>query len=378
MKADRLLSALMLLQAKGRLTSRELSDRLEVSQRTVHRDMEALSAAKVPISALRGAQGGWQLEKGWRTQVPGLDEAELHALLMAQPRALSDPGMRAASERAFGKLMAALPSRMREQAAAMSERLHVDPTGWHASTEDLSMLPIVQDAVARNCKLTFDYTRADGQSAPRTVDPLGMVAKGTSWYLVARAPHGLRTYRVSRMRAVTPLATTFVRPPNFKLASYWKTSTTQLQEQRKQYDTVVSLHPQAAYRSATGAQLPQRRANRSLPFGRDGFACMSDLRMRSRPALSSWDSAQGRMSWNRLPCANESSPMRARVWMARGQVTIVLLQASSVKLQRKPCPRVGSPFDPLDPLDPRTQHCCTSRVGQLLEAAFWPGQTRAT
>ena len=246
MKADRLLSALMLLQAKGRVTSRELSERLEVSQRTVHRDMEALSAAKVPISALRGAQGGWQLERGWRTQVPGLDEAELRALLMTQPRALSDPGMRAASERAFGKLMAALPSRMREQAAAMSERLHVDPTGWHASTEDLSMLPIVQDAVARNCRLTFDYTRADGETAPRTVDPLGIVAKGISWYLVARAPNGMRTYRVSRMRAVTPLASTFERPANFKLASYWEASTKQLQEQRRHFDAIVSADPQAA------------------------------------------------------------------------------------------------------------------------------------
>jgi predicted DNA-binding transcriptional regulator YafY len=246
LKADRLLSALMLLQAKGRLTSRELSDRLEVSQRTVHRDMEALSAANVPISALRGAQGGWQLEKGWRTHVPGLDEAELRALLMTQPRALSDPGMRAASERAFGKLMAALPNRMREQAAAMSERLHVDPVGWHASTEDLSMLPIVQDAVARNCKLTFDYTRADGQTAPRTVDPLGIVAKGTSWYLVARAPNGMRTYRVSRMQAATPLAGTFERPANFKLASYWETSTKQLQEQRRHFDAIVSVDPQAA------------------------------------------------------------------------------------------------------------------------------------
>jgi predicted DNA-binding transcriptional regulator YafY len=154
--------------------------------------------------------------------------------------------MRAASERAFGKLMAALPSRMREQAAAMSERLHVDPTGWHASTEDLSMLPIVQDAVARDCKLTFDYTRADGESAPRTVDPLGIVAKGTSWYLVARAPNGMRTYRVSRMRSATPLASTFERPANFKLASYWETSTKQLLEQRKHFDAIVSADPQAA------------------------------------------------------------------------------------------------------------------------------------
>jgi predicted DNA-binding transcriptional regulator YafY len=245
-KSDRLLSALLLLQAKGRVTSRELSERLEVSQRTVHRDMEALSAANVPISALRGSQGGWQLEPGWRTQVPGLDEAELRALLMTQPRALSDPAMRAASERAFGKLMAALPSRMREQAAAMSERLHVDPTGWRASTEDLSMLPIVQDAVARNCKLTFDYTRADGQSAPRTVDPLGIVAKGTTWYLVAQSTNGMRTYRISRIQGATPLAATFERPSNFKLASYWETSTKQLQEQRKFFDAVVSVDPQAA------------------------------------------------------------------------------------------------------------------------------------
>jgi predicted DNA-binding transcriptional regulator YafY len=246
LKSDRLLSALMLLQAKGRLTSRELSDRLEVSQRTVHRDMEALSAARVPITALRGAQGGWQLEEGWRTHVPGLDEAELRALLMTQPRALSDPGMRAAAERAFGKLMAALPSRMREQAAAMSERLHVDPTGWHASTEDLSMLPIVQDAVARDCRLTFDYTRADGQTAPRTVDPFGIVAKGTSWYLVARAPNGMRTYRVSRMQNATPLASTFERPTDFSLASYWERSTKELLDQRKYFDAVVSADLKAA------------------------------------------------------------------------------------------------------------------------------------
>lgn len=246
MKADRLLSALLLLQAKGRVTSRELSDRLEVSQRTVHRDMEALSAANVPISALRGSQGGWQLEPGWRTQVPGLDETELRALLMTQPRALGDPAMRAASERAFGKLMAALPSRLREQAAAISERLLIDPTGWHASTEDLSMLPIVQDAVARDCRLTFDYTRADGQTGPRTVDPLGLVSKGIAWYLVARAPNGFRTYRVSRMRAATPLAQTFERPANFKLSAYWETSTAAFQENRAPFEATIAAAPQAA------------------------------------------------------------------------------------------------------------------------------------
>src|SRR5438093_12122794 len=118
MRADRLLSALLLLQAHGRLTSRELAKRLEVSERTMHRDMDALSAAGVPVFALRGSQGGWQLDEGWRTQVPGLDEGELRALLMAQPRALGDAGLAAAAESALAKLLAALPAAMRERAAS--------------------------------------------------------------------------------------------------------------------------------------------------------------------------------------------------------------------------------------------------------------------
>jgi predicted DNA-binding transcriptional regulator YafY len=245
MKADRLLSALLLLQARGRLTGHELSELLEVSERTVHRDMEALSASGVPVFALRGAQGGWQLDEDWRTEVPGLNEAELRALLMTQPRVLGDPRLIAAAEGAFNKLMAALPNRMRQQAAAMRERLHVDATGWHVSGEDLSMLPAVQDAVAQDRQLTFDYTRADGQRAPRTVDPLGLVAKGTTWYLVARAPNGLRTYRLSRMQTVTVLDTNFERP-EFNLAAYWKTSTDELREQRRRYETTLSLEPQSA------------------------------------------------------------------------------------------------------------------------------------
>jgi predicted DNA-binding transcriptional regulator YafY len=246
MKSDRLLSALMLLQAKGRVTERELAERLEVSQRTVHRDMEALSAARVPISAVRGAQGGWELEKGWRTQVPGLDEAELRALLMAQPRALGHPRLMAAAESALNKLMAALPGPMRAQAAAMRERLHVDPTGWRGTGEDLSMLGVVQEAVAEERRLAFDYTRADGQKGPRTVDPLGVVAKGLSWYLVARGTNGIRTYRVSRMEAVTPLASKFERPAQFDLAAYWKESTERFKEQRAHFVVTLRLAPHAA------------------------------------------------------------------------------------------------------------------------------------
>ena len=172
MKSGRLLSTLMLLQAHGRLSTRELAERLEVSQRTAHRDMEALSAAGVPILALRGSQGGWELARGWRTKVPGLDEAELSALLMSQPSALGHPSLAAASERAFGKLLAAMPQKMQTQAASIRARLHIDPEGWHPSSVDLTLLPVVQDAIARDCKLTFVYSRADGDTGVRTVEPL--------------------------------------------------------------------------------------------------------------------------------------------------------------------------------------------------------------
>lgn len=251
MKADRLLSVLLLLQARGQVTERELAEQLEVSQRTIHRDLEALSAARIPVSAMRGAQGGWQLEKGWRTHVPSLDESELRALLMAQPRTLGNARMAAAAQSALNKLMAAMPEPLKAQAAHMQQRLHVDPTGWRNTGEDLSMLALVQDAVARDRKLSFDYTRADGEQSSRTVEPLGLVSKGMSWYLVARTPNGMRTFRVSRMRRVTVLAVSFERPARFDLVGHWQTATAELDRKRASFPTLLSLTPDSARRIQT-------------------------------------------------------------------------------------------------------------------------------
>ncbi len=270
MKSGRLLSTLMLLQAHGRLSTRELAERLEVSQRTAHRDMEALSAAGVPILALRGSQGGWELAKGWRTKVPGLDEAELRALLMSQPSALGDPSLAAASERAFGKLLAAMPHKMQTQAASIRARLHIDPEGWYPSSNDLSLLPIVQDAIARDCKLTFLYSRADGESGVRTVDPFGIVNKQAVWYLVARAPAGMRTYRISRMKNVVVLAVTFERPANFDLAAHWKSATAQLQQKRTQFQTTLALAQDAAVSISRWCRVspaPEAQCTPALPAG---------------------------------------------------------------------------------------------------------------
>src|SRR5256885_1427581 len=176
MRADRLLSAVLLLQAHGRMSGRELAKRLDVSMRTLHRDMDALSTAGVPIFALRGARGGWQLDEEWRTQVPGLDESELRALLMAQPRVLGDPRLAAAAESALAKLLASLPTSLREKATSIQQRLFVDTTGWRGTPEDLSMLPVVQDAVSRDRKLLILYAKNSHAQMERTVDPLGLVA----------------------------------------------------------------------------------------------------------------------------------------------------------------------------------------------------------
>lgn len=245
-KSDRLLSALLLLQAHGRMTGRAMAKRLEVSMRTVHRDMEALSAAGVPVYAMRGAQGGWQLDEGWRTQVPGLDEAELRALLMSQPRVIGDVRLAAAAESALGKLMASLPEAMRERAASIRQRLHVDTTGWRGTGENLARLPVVQDAVARDRKLAIRYLKADRELVERTVDPLGLVAKGTTWYLFARTPHGMRTFRVSRIMEAKLLDEACERPPNFDLAAAWQASTDEFQEGRSTYDATLRVQPRAA------------------------------------------------------------------------------------------------------------------------------------
>ncbi|HET9218668.1 MAG TPA: YafY family protein [Terriglobia bacterium] len=263
MRADRLLSALLLLQAHGRLTGRELAKRLEVSERTMHRDMEALSASGVPVFAMRGSRGGWQLEEGWRTQVPGFDEAELRAFLMAQPQVVGDQRLVHAAERALAKLIAAMPMPLRERAASIRQRLHVDTSRWYGTIENLSMLPVVQDAVSRDRKLQIVYKREGHEASERTVDPLGLVAKGTAWYLVANTPRGFRTYRVSRIKEATLLEQACERPPDFDLAAYWKASTEQFRD-RTRYTAMLRLEANTAEMMKTWGCVSSADATESI------------------------------------------------------------------------------------------------------------------
>jgi predicted DNA-binding transcriptional regulator YafY len=272
MRADRLLSILLTLQVHQRVTARELAERLEVSERTIYRDMEALSSAGIPVLAERGSSGGWALLDDYRTDLTGLNPAEIQTLfLSAAPRLLDDLGMRQAYEAALIKLLAALPSISRRDAEYARQRIHIDPAGWFEAPENAAALPVIQDAVWQSRKLRLDYHRGDGQNVERVVDPLGLVAKGSVWYLVALIEGDIRAYRVSRVREAAILDERAARPADFDLAAYWEQSKVELKQNLPRYQAVMRMTP-AALKKLRGARYV--RVEQESPPDADGWLCV--------------------------------------------------------------------------------------------------------
>jgi predicted DNA-binding transcriptional regulator YafY len=255
MRADRLISIVLLLQANGRMTAETLASRLEVSQRTILRDMDALSTAGVPVVAERGTGGGWRLIDGYETKLTGLTPAEIRSLFLARPPALlAELGLKEAADAAWLKLRAALPVGVREQAEFVRQRLLVDSRGWRDSAEPLTNLPVILEALWSGRRLKFLYEKSDGEAGERDVDPLGVVARANRWYLVATRGDEQRTYRVSRMRTAEISAERCSRPKDFDLAAYWEASTNRFREHLPRYDaTFLVTHailPWVCYRSS--------------------------------------------------------------------------------------------------------------------------------
>lgn len=244
MRADRLLSIMLLLQIYRRLTAGELARRLEVSERTIHRDMEALSAAGVPVLAERGAGGGWALAEGYRTNLTGLNEAEVQTLFAGVPaRLLADLNLEKTSEAARVKLLAALPEASRAGAEYARQRIHVDVSGWGAAAEASPHLHTIQEAVWQGRRLHLTYERDCGaEAAGRLVDPLGLVAKGGVWYLVAKAAGEVRSYRVSRVTAARLSDEPCERPEGFDLAAYWSASVARFKSDVPRFDATFRAH----------------------------------------------------------------------------------------------------------------------------------------
>jgi predicted DNA-binding transcriptional regulator YafY len=231
MRASRLLSLLMLLQSRGRVSAQALAQALEVSVRTIHRDVDELSAAGVPIWADRGRLGGFQLQPGWRTRVDGLTAPEAQAMFLGGlPGPAAELGLGEAMASAQLKLLAALPEGWRDDARRVSARFHLDPIDWYRGPSATDHLPAIAQAVWSERRLAMRYESWKGE-VRRSVDPLGLVLKAGIWYLAARVGNGVRTYRLSNILELDVGDESFERPADFDLAAWWLASTRRFEKE---------------------------------------------------------------------------------------------------------------------------------------------------
>jgi predicted DNA-binding transcriptional regulator YafY len=206
--------------------------------------MDALSGAGVPVFAERGNGGGWSLMEAYRTNLTGLNHSEIQTLFLGNPpQLLTDLGLHQASEGALIKLLAALPSISRRDAEYARQRIHIDTAGWRNSSENVSALPALQEAIWQERQIQFVYERVGCEPAERIVDPLGLVAKGSIWYLVATHDQAARTYRVSRIRDVRITDRPANRPADFDLVDYWKQSAAEFKASLPRFYAKIRISP---------------------------------------------------------------------------------------------------------------------------------------
>ena len=237
MRASRLVSLLLLLQTEGQRTAVELAERLGVSERTVQRDAHALALAGVPIVSVRGAAGGYRLERGYRTRLTGLDAAEAEALFVG-PAAELGLGRELAAARL--KLLASLPAELQERAGRAATLFHVDMRGWFREEERVPHLPEIAGALWRGCRLDIRY-REGGVVVARRLDPLGLVLKAGTWYLLARRRGEERVYRVSRIVSVRERDEASHRPEGFDLAAAWAARSQAFERRRNPIEVTVRV-----------------------------------------------------------------------------------------------------------------------------------------
>lgn len=243
MKAGRLVSMLLLLQTRGRMTAAQLAEELEVSVRTVYRDVESLSAAGIPLYGDAGHAGGYRLLDGYRTRLTGLTADEAEALFLAgAPGPAAELGLGSVLAAAQLKVRAALPAELRAHADRVSGRFHLDAPGWYAEAEEVPYLPAVADAVWNNRVLNIVYRRwRTPTDVERRLEPYGLVLKAGRWYVVAGP--GPRTFRVDQILQLEPSGEEFVRPEEFDLAAYWVAYQRDFHERLYRGEAVVRLAP---------------------------------------------------------------------------------------------------------------------------------------
>lgn len=272
MRASRLVQLLLMLQSRGRVTAAVLAEELEVSERTIHRDVDALSAAGVPIYAERGPHGGIQLVDGYRTRLTGLTGDEAEALFLSGiPGPAAELGLGTVVAAARLKVLASLPTELRARASRLVERFHLDAAGWFQAGESVPHLAALADAVWESRQLRIRYRRGEG-SVERVIDPLGLVLKGGIWYVVGASEGQVRTYRARRILDAEPTGETFARPQDFELAQHWTESIAAYERSTPHVVVTVRVDPAAlGVLADLVGERALRRAERLEDTGDDGW-----------------------------------------------------------------------------------------------------------
>jgi predicted DNA-binding transcriptional regulator YafY len=225
------------------MTASQLAGELEVSERTIYRDVDALSAAGVPIYAERGPLGGVRLVEGYRTRLTGMTADEAEALFLSGlPGPAAQLGLGTVVAAAQLKVMAALPTELRARASRLVERFHLDAAGWFKPGEQVEHLPLIAEAVWESRRLRIGYYRGD-RIVDRDVDPLGLVLKGGAWYFVAMVDGQTRTYRASRVVRAEVTGETFTRPAEFDLPAFWADTTTAYEKDHPETEVTIRVAP---------------------------------------------------------------------------------------------------------------------------------------
>jgi predicted DNA-binding transcriptional regulator YafY len=272
MHASRLLSILLRLQAQGRVSARLLADAFEVSVRTIYRDIDALSAAGVPVYAEKGRHGGFALRDGYRTRLTGLDRPEAESLFLAGvPFAAAELGLGPALETARMKLLAALPEPARRDAERVSSRFYLDPVAWYQGPDEQKLLPGLAAAVwtRRTVRMRYDSWK---RVVERRVVPLGLVLKGGLWYFIAAADGAPRTYRVGSIETLAIEETIGEAPPRFDLQRYWRRFAADFEERiTSGGEAKVRARPAALRELARLNHATARAVAKARPLDRAGW-----------------------------------------------------------------------------------------------------------
>ncbi|RFU86865.1 WYL domain-containing protein [Streptomyces triticagri] len=274
MRAARLIKMVLLLQARPAMTAAELAQELEVSERTVTRDAQALSEAGVPVYADRGRRGGYRLIGGYRTRLTGLARTEAEALFLSGlPGALREMGLEDAGSAARLKVSAALLPSLRDASQSAAQRFHLDAPGWYSEPETPALLPDVAEAVWGDLRVTAGYRRQDTE-VQRELEPYGLVLKAGVWYLAARAPESkgapFRVYRIDRFTSVSPSGERFERDEEFDLPGFWEERAQQFARSILRTEVVLRLTETGARRLPRAVDAAAAREALDAAGGPDG------------------------------------------------------------------------------------------------------------